>query len=176
MDIDHNEPGWHKYSAAVNLKTKLWKYIQDASIFSALVNALINGIIAFFSYRTRSGVPYAETSADVPITVFILTFLITWITVGSVRNEFIKGNLENDPSVHWRMKLPKGSASRALLFAVIGAILWGGLIDAVLFLIQPNEFNNWVYMLVKIIYIALTAALATAVSILSVASDENRRG
>ena len=93
VDIDPSEKGWNEYSAPVSTRITPAKHIQNQAISSALINAILNGLIAFFSYRTRGNIPYGEAAVDILITVFIITFLTAWITVGLARAEVIKGNL-----------------------------------------------------------------------------------
>lgn len=175
VDVDSTESGWHKYSAPAITTTPLGKYIKTQAVWSGLINAFLNGLIAYFSYRSRTGIPYSEASVDIPITVFILVFLVSWITVGSVRSEYIKGNIAKNPSTRRGLRLPKGAALRALILAIAGAIVWGGLLDGFLYLIKAGGFSSWEYILTKTIYTGLTAALASIVSILSVAIDQNRK-
>ena len=175
VDVDGTEPGWHNYSAPSITTTILGKYLKTQAIWSGLINAFLNGLIAYFSYRSRTGIPYSEASVDIPITVFILVFLVSWITIGSVRTEYIKGNIAKSLSSWRSLKLPENAALRALLLAIAGAIIWGGLLDGFLYLINADGFSSWQYILTKTIYTGLTAALASIVSILSVANDQNRK-
>ncbi len=175
VEIDSTEPGWRNFSAPAVTTTPLGKYVKNMAVFSGWVNAFLNGLIAFFTYRTHTGIPFNEAAVDIPITVFILVFLVTWLTVGSVRKEYSKGNITKGLSSRRSFKLPKNAALRALIFALAGSILWGGFLDGFLFLITPDGFSNWGYILTKTLYTGLTAALATIAIIFSVANDENRR-
>jgi hypothetical protein len=175
VEIDNTEKGWADYSAPIATTTSLGKYIKTQMIASAVINAIINGLIAFFSYRTRTGIPFTEAAVDVPITVFILVFLVVWLTVDSVRKEFILGNLLGPLSSRQFLRLPKGAALRALIMAIVCAIVWGALLDGILFLIAPNGFASWQYIITKTIYTGLTAALASFLTIISVTFEEKRK-
>ena len=107
VDVDSAAPGWVKYSAPAITTTSLGKYIKTQAVWSGLINAFLNGLIAYFSYRSRTGIPYSEASVDIPITVFILVFLVGWITIGSVRSEYIKGNITKNPSSEAKFKTTK---------------------------------------------------------------------
>ena len=174
VDIDGAEKGWSEYSAPVITTTAPRKYLQTQAIASALINAFLNGLIAYFSYRARVHIPSAEASVDIPITVFIIVFLVAWITIPSVRSEFAKGNITR-PASSRRMKLPKNAALGALLITLPCVVLFGGLIlDGAIYLLVPHGFSNWAYIAFKTLYTGATAALASALTILSVLYDENR--
>lgn len=173
VEIENTESDWHNYSVPTNLVSTLGKYIKTQAIFSGIINAFINGLIAFFSYRSRTGIPFTEAAVDIPITVFILGFLVSWITIGSVRTEFIKGNIAKPTKRSF--KLPKSAAVSAVILAVLGSIIWGGILIGILYFIKTDGFSNWEYIITKTLYTGFTAALASIVSILSVAYDKNRK-
>jgi len=175
VEIDPAEKGWMEYSAPVITTTGPKKYIQTQATASGLINVFLNGLIAYFTYRARMNIPYVEAAFDIPITVFILVFLVSWLTVGSARGEFTKGKLTRHPSARRSLKLPKGAALRALVITIPCVILFGGLIlDGSIFLLFPNGFSNWGYIAFKTLYTGLTAALASVLTIQSVVDDENR--
>jgi alpha-L-fucosidase len=169
------EKGWGEYSAPVSATTPLKKYIQSQAITVGWINALINGLIAFFTYRSRGVVPFSEASVDIPITVFILVFLVIWLMVGGVRQQFAKGNLERPAASRRGLKLPKGPALRALVLALVSSILYGGLIlDGIFYLLWPEGVSGLGYFGIKTVYTGITAALASVLTILSVVDDERR--
>ena len=81
VEIDSTEPGWRNFSAPAVTTTPLGKYVKNMAVFSGWVNAFLNGLIAFFTYRTHTGIPFNKAAVDIPITVFILFFLVTWLKV-----------------------------------------------------------------------------------------------
>lgn len=175
VDIDGNEKGWTEYSAPVISATEPEKFIQIQAIASGLINTFLNGLIAYFTYRLRTNIPYVEAAFDIPITVFILVFLVSWLTVGTARGEFLKGKLTRHPSSRRSLKLPKGPALRALVIASACVIFWGILfLDGSIYLLFPGGFSNWGYIAFKTLYTGATAALASVLSIQSVVEDENR--
>ncbi len=142
------------------------KHIQKQAISSAVINAILNGLIAFFSYRTRGNIPYGEAAVDILITVFIITFLTAWIMVGLARCEVIKGNLTRQASAQRWLKLPKSPVLRGLIIAIACTILFGGLfLDGLIYLVSPVELSNWAYFLLKTLYTGASGALASALTI-----------
>jgi len=127
------------------------------------------------SYRMRGIIPYSELAIDILISVFIITFFTSWIVVGGARGEYRKGNLDKTQSPAWRFKLPKGAGLRALVIAMAIVLVFGGLfLDGLIYLISPAGVSSWVYIVLKILYTGASGALASALTILSIISDENR--
>ncbi|MEA3327717.1 MAG: alpha-L-fucosidase [Chloroflexota bacterium] len=175
IGIDPTETGWSHYSAPVITTVEPKKYIKDQAVASFVINAVLNGLIAFFSYRMRGIIPYSELAIDIIISVFIITFFTSWIVVGSARGEVRKGNLDKTQSPAWRFKLPKGAGLRALVIAMVIVLVFGGLfLDGLIYLISPSGVSSWVYIVLKILYTGTSGALASALTILSIVSDENR--
>jgi alpha-L-fucosidase len=175
VDIDPNEKGWTEYSAPISARITPAKHIQKQAISSAVINAILNGLIAFFSYRTRGNIPYGEAAVDILITVFIITFLTAWITVGLARSEVIKGNLTRLASPQRWLKLPQSPALRGLLIAIACTILFGGVfLDGLLYLVSPVELSHWAYFVLKTLYTGASGALASALTIYSVVNDADR--
>jgi alpha-L-fucosidase len=175
VDIDPSEKGWNEYSSPVSTRITPAKHIQKQAISSAVINAMLNGLIAFFSYRTRGNIPYGEAAVDILITVFVITFLTAWITVGLARSEVIKGNLTRLASAQRWLKLPNSPALRALIIAAACTVLFGGLfLDGLLYLVSPVELSNWAYFLLKTLYTGASGALASALTIWSVVNDADR--
>jgi len=173
--IDPAEKGWHKYSAPVTTTIMPRKYILDQAAASFVINLVANGLIAFFSYRARGPIPYAEAAVDILITVFIVTFLTAWIMVGVARGELSKGNLAPLPVAGRGPGLPKGAALRALIISLACAIVFGGIfLDGLLYLFSPVTLNNWAYILFKALYTGASGALASMLTVLSVIFDKNR--
>jgi alpha-L-fucosidase len=165
--IDPAEEGWHAYSPAKPTKIPPGEYLRKQAITSAWINALINGIIAFFSYRSRGVIPALEGVVDILITVFILAFLVSWISVWGVRQEVIKGNLDIPASTRhpW---LPRSNALAALILTLLCVVLFGGLLSGLLTLLVPNGLNHWAYFAFKTVYTGLTAAVAVFFSVVGV--------
>jgi len=171
--IDNSENGWRAYSPPAITTTPPQKYLQTQVIASALINSVINGLIAFFTYRSRENIPFAEAAIDILITVAIISFLVSWITIVSARGQIAKGNLAR--STFRAPKLPKGVALRSLIITIACVVVFGGLIMVgSVYLISPSGLNNWAYIMIKTLYTGVTGALAAALAIMSVIGDENR--
>ena len=175
VGIDGAEKGWAAYSPPAVTRIAPEKYMQSQAVSSALINAVLNGLIAFFSYRARAAVPFAEAAVDVLITVLIIAFLVAWIGVGLARQEAAKGNLALPAGARRKWKLPKNAALAGLLIAVPCTLLFGGVIlDGLLYLLSPNGFSGWAYIGVKTLYTGATGALASILAIWSVVGKGER--
>jgi alpha-L-fucosidase len=169
VEFSDENNGLSAFSPESETKTSTLQYIKKQARVNFIINSILNGMIAFFSYRMRATIPYAEAAIDILITVFIISYLISWLNIGSTRTEIIKGNLPS-PVKGWpALKLPRGAGSGALLISMVCVIFFGGLIlDGLLYLIAPNGFTPWAYIAIKTLYTGLCAALAAALTIQSV--------
>jgi hypothetical protein len=176
VEIDPAEKGWSEYSAPVPVTVEPKKYIKDQATASFIINAALNGAIAFCAYSFYSHFSYFEVAKDILITVFVIAFLTSWIMVGAARGEFRKGNLTRHPSTRGRLKLPKTPVLRGLLIGLACALVFGGILLAgPIYLLSPEGMGNWVYAFFKTLYTGASGAIASALTVMSVAGDENRR-
>jgi alpha-L-fucosidase len=176
VEIDPAEKVWSDYSAPVSTTVAPKKYIKDQAIASFIINSVLNGLIAFFSYLSFTSFTYSQVANDVLITVFIITFLTSWIMVGSARGEYRKGNLTKHPTVRRGLRLPTSPFVRGLLIGIVCTIVWGGgFLNGLIHLVSPLGMSTWAYMLVKTLYTGMSGALASALTVMSAISDENRR-
>jgi len=174
VSLSGSEHAWTTYSPAPVTKTEPKTYLKTQVIASGVINAFLNGLIAFFTYRSRGEIPYAEAAIDILITVAIITFLVAWIGVPSARNELTKGNLYT--SSFRFPKLPQGSAMRAFIIMLVCVVFFGGLfLDGSIYLFNPAGFSNWAYIVFKTIYTGLSGALGTWLAVVSVLADRNRK-
>ena len=149
--------------------------VKSQATSSFIINAVLNGAIAFCAYSFYQHFSYYEVAKDILITVFVIAFLTSWIMVGAARGEYRKGNLARHPSSRPRLRLPQKPILRGLIIGLACAILFGGVILAGLsYLLSPEGMGNWAYAFFKTIYTGLSGALASALTVWSVASDENR--
>jgi alpha-L-fucosidase len=175
VEIDPAEKGWSDYSAPIPATVEPKKYIKDQAVSSFIVNAVLNGAIAFCAYSFYKSFTYKQVATDILEAVFIITFLTSWIMVGSARGEYKKGNITLHPIKRFGLRLPKVPVLRGLIIGAACAIVWGGLLSGLSYLVSPVEMNNWIYAFFKTIYTGLSGALASALTVMSVVSDENRR-
>lgn len=177
VQIDSSEPGWNDYSAPAVTATDPKDYIKSSAIASFIINAIANGLIAYFSLRSSGPIQFVDAAVDVLITVLIISFLTSWIVVGSARGEFRKGNLAKTAPVRRAVKFPQRPVLRALLITLLVVVFFGGVvIDGLLYVFFPVELSNWAYIVIKILYTGLTGALASAFAIQTVVQDEGREG
>jgi hypothetical protein len=176
VETDPAQKGWSEYSAPVSTTVEPKKYIKDQAVASFIINALLNGLIAFCAYLAYTSFTLKQVTDDIVVTVFIITFLTSWIMVGSARGEYRKGNLAKHPTTRRGLKLPSSPLVRGLLIGILCTILWGaGILSGLVHLVAPLGMSNWAYMIVKTIYTGLSGALASALTVMSVVSDENRK-
>jgi hypothetical protein len=151
----------------------LKKYVLDQAKSSFIVNAVLNGAIAFCAYSFFKHFSYYEVAKDILITVFVIAFLTSWIMVGVARGEYRKGNITRHPTTRRGLRLPKSSSLRGLLIGLACTIMWGGLLSGLVYLLSPTGMGNWAYAFFKTLYTGASGALASALTVLSVVSDEN---
>ncbi len=176
VEIDPSEKGWSEYSAPIPASVEPRKYIKDQAKASFLINAVLNGALAFCAYSFYKHFSYIEVAKDILITVFVIAFLTSWIMVGSARGEYRKGNLTRHPTTNRGLKLPRGPILRGLIIGLACAVVFGGmLLSGPIYLISPGGMGNWAYAFFKTLYTGASGALASALTVLSVVSDENRR-
>jgi hypothetical protein len=170
VELASFDESWIRYTPAEATQLPPGAYLKQQARSCAIINAVINGLIAFFAYRERDRLPTSEAGVDILISVAIISFLTGWILVGAARSEVIKGNLVRGKA--WGFPMPGGAGLRALLIMLACVAGFGGLILAgPLFLLAPGGVHPWVYIVFKIVYTAVSAALAAGLAILSVIHD-----
>lgn len=178
VEIDPQESSWSEYSAPVPTTVEPKKYIKDQAVGSFLVNAVLNGALAFCAYSFYQHFSYSEVVRDILITVFIISFLTSWIMVGAARGEYRKGNLSLHPTpsaTKQGLKLPDKPILRALLIGAVSTIAWGGICLALpIYFLSPGGIGNWAYALFKTLYTGASGAIASALTVWSVLIDKNR--
>lgn len=175
VETDPAEKAWSEYSAPVPATVEPKKYIKDQATASFIINAVLNGLIAFCAYLAYTSFTLKQVTDDIFVTVFIITFLTSWIMVGSARGEYRKGNIAKHPTTRRGLKLPSSPLVRGLLIGILCTIVWGVFIlGGLARIVAPVGMSNWAYMIVKTIYTGLSGALASALTVMTVVSDENR--
>jgi len=174
VEIDPSEKGWSEYNAPIPASVEPKKYIKDQAVSSFIVNAVLNGAIAFCAYAFFKHFSYYEVAKDILITVFVIAFLTSWIMVGSARGEYKKGNITRHPSKGGGLKLPKVPVIRGLIIGLFCTVVWGGLLSALVYVLSPAGMGNWAYAFFKTFFTGVSGAFASALTTSSVASDENR--
>lgn len=176
VETDPAENVWSAYSAPIPATVEPKKYIKDQATASFIINAVLNGLIAFCAYLGYTSFTLKQVTDDIFVTVFIITFLTSWIMVGSARGEYRKGNIAKHPTTRRGLKLPSSPFVRGLLIGILCTIIWGVFIlSGLARIVALDGMSNWAYMIVKTIYTGLSGALASALTVMTVVSDENRR-
>ena len=143
------------------------KYITDSMKVSALINGMANGLIALFSYMKAGPVAAADAGIDALITVGIITLLTSWLVVGGTRKDAAAGKIagyEVIPDAH----KPMPSGIQALLVMIFCVLALGGALNGLIYLVFPNGFSNWGYIVFKTLYTAASGALGVLATIVSV--------
>jgi alpha-L-fucosidase len=176
VEIDPAEKCWSDYSTPVPTTVEPKKYVKDQAKSSFIINAVLNGALAFCAYSFYQHFSYYEVAKDILTTVFVIAFLTSWIMVWAARGEYRKGNLVRHPSTKRGLRLPQKPIVRGLLIGLACTVVFGGLIlSGPIYLISPAGMGNWAYAFFKTLYAGASGALASALTILSVVSDENGR-
>ena len=168
VKIESAEPGWLDYSKGAANMIAPHKYLRSQVIANTWINALINVIIAFFSYRARGVIPFVEVAADILITVGIISFLVSWIAVWGTRAEIGKEKIGPFTSTGGKSRLPGHRALRALVIMAACVVGFGGILVGAAALVGLGGFGNWFYIGLKTLYTGACAALAAALAIQSV--------
>lgn len=140
------------------------KYIHSQILVNGLINSLLNGLIAFFMFRLRGQIPYSEISIDVLITVAIISFLVSWITISNTRKEVKTNHLPQNHRI--RPNLPNSALVRAFIISVLCVSIFGlALLLRSIFLAGIQGLNNWVYIGIKALYAGICAGLAAFLAV-----------
>jgi len=170
--VDSAEPGWLEYSKGTTNMIAPHKHLRAQVIANAWINALINLIIAYFSYRARGVLPFVEVAADILITVGIISFLVSWIAVWGTQSELGKEKIGPFTPTGGKSRLPRHRALRALVIMAACVVGFGGILVGIAALVGMDGFGNWFYIGFKMVYTGACAALAAALAIQSVFKDE----
>lgn len=168
VDIDPGEAGWQAYSQPEPDALVRRKYIQTQARSSFVINAVLNGLLAFLTYVPRTtNLSYGEAAVDILITVAIITYLTAGVVIGAARKEVKKMNLRR---LEKRLlRLPKHGWVWALVIMLVATVLFGGVfLDGLIYLLSPEGLAPWVYFLLKTVYTGASGALASFLAIWSV--------
>ena len=179
VGIDSSEAVWSAFSQPVSTASTAARYLRAQVTASALINAGLNALIAFFAYRSRTFLPYAEVLVDILITVAIISFLVSWIAVALAQQQLdqeklavVEGLSDHGTRLNtawWPLTLPGNAALRALVITLGCVLVFGGLlVGGLIFLFSPQGLGNWAYIWIKTLYTGLCAALAAGMGIYSV--------
>ena len=145
-------------------------YLKTQVIANFVINAVLNGVIAFFLYQSKASVSLVEMAWDVEITVAIISFFVAWIAIASLRKKMAGGFSPNARRRPTR-KLPHRAIIRALGIMLLMMVIFGVLLVGGATLVSPEGFSNWEYMILKTVYTGVCAAISAQMAIQSVFSD-----
>ncbi|MCK5757954.1 MAG: alpha-L-fucosidase, partial [Clostridiales bacterium] len=175
VQIDSDKGSLGEYTIPQTKGKPLNQYIKFNAITSALINGVVNGLIALFSYRLETLIPAIDAGIDVLITVAIITFLTSWLVTGGTRKDIDKEKVALPNRLKEKSKKPMNSALKALLVTLVCTFLFGGVLFGLVQLVFPSGFSNWGYIVFKTLYTAATGALAVVVTIKSVVREKSRK-
>jgi hypothetical protein len=141
------------------------KHLLISALVSFAVNLIINGLIAWLMYRSRTSMPWAEMWPDIFITVFIIAWIVSVITIASARKALKAGEMapyewqKGDRSFLGR--LPTSNLRRSTLFAIGLSILFGGLLVGLLALLGVRGMTARGYIVFKALYVGVAAAITS---------------
>jgi hypothetical protein len=120
------------------------------------------------TYKLVANVPALDAGIDALISVGIIVFLTSWLVVSGTRKDIPAGKraLEEYFTPYKDYKL--NQLICALIIMVISVITLGGLLNAFVYLLFPNGFSGFGYIIFKTLYTASAGALAVVLSIKSV--------
>jgi alpha-L-fucosidase len=175
LEFAPDAPGWTRYDERISGGKPASRHLRSQIINSAWINALINGLLAYFTYRGRADLPYLEAAVDILITVAIISFLTAWLNVGDTRTKLEKNTLAQPLRAGRRWLLPHGPALRGLVLMVVCTALLGGVVlDGSLFLFGVTVVPHDAYIALKTLYTGAAGALAAALAVLSVYREGKR--
>lgn len=151
-------------------------YVRTQVIANSVINLLLNALIAFFSFRSRINIPFAEMAVDSLITVLIISFLVSWLAILNARREILKGSISLDEQIDVNsgsVRLPKNAAVRASLITAAFVLLFGGLLlSGAFYMFFPAGLSGLAYFVIKAVYAGACAGLAAAMAIFSVFAEK----
>ncbi|MBN2047906.1 MAG: alpha-L-fucosidase [Anaerolineaceae bacterium] len=172
VEIDEDEVVWSDYSSPVPTGPEPKQYLRSQAAVSGWINLILNGLIAFFAYRGRGWISFGEAAVDILITVAIISFLVSWIAIGSARQKFPTHAEQPARNNRRRLPLPNNAVLRALLITAASVLVFGGLLlCGSIYLISPGGLDHWVYFGVKTLYTGVCAALTAGIAIWSVLKE-----
>ena len=146
-------------------------YYKSQILANLLINSGLNGVIAYFFYRSRDTILFDEIVVDIQITVAIIAFFVAWIGISAARKSLIAGEPERVMAGTGRLPipLPTNAVLRALVITVALMFVYGGLVlIGPLSLMGVSGINQWGYVAFKTLYTGGCAACAAALAIMSV--------
>ena len=152
-------------SDVINQRLAFKRYLMvEQSFKPALINLILNGLIAWVVFRSAVRMTFWSESAigtDLLLTAFLLPFIVAMVNLRVVANKARKGELV------WFNELSftnSGLSRRSILFlsvilGCVGVIVFAGPALLVLPWFWPEPLQLWDYVVFKSVWAAVLAAL-----------------
>lgn len=161
----------------------LKKHIQREVILNGVLNALINGAIAWWIFKELSEVPmWGEHgfAFDLIMTACLLMFFLSLIVMVLHRRKVAKGSMISQPwdsskPLHCLLRRsPRSPFLSALLFGALGLFIVAPVTLLPLVLLDINTLSPVAFALFKALWAGLLGALLVGpVILLGIAEQEN---
>jgi hypothetical protein len=148
-------------------------FMQEQIIGPAVINFVLNGLIAWLVFRTRALVPlWGDTSiaADVTSTLFILPLVTCLITTPLVHRAVAKGKVA---PVSWALRdhpvlrrLPSGLFARAALLGLVTAVVLAPVVLGLLIATNVEALPVVTFAFTKGVFCAAVAVVVTPLAAL----------
>lgn len=156
--------------------------VLNALLATALINLVVNGLIAFLFTRGQADVPFwarplSETStlADTLGTIFVLRVVTGLLATMAVWSELRSGALEPvalvEPFGRWFARLPPAGLRRGLAFGAITFVIVAPPVALVLVLIDPGTLSCPHFIAFKVAFAIALGAIVTPIIALCAMTD-----
>ena len=144
------------------------RHIQIEALMNGVLNAIINGLIAWFMLKERGTVPLWGPhgfGVDLAATAFVLPSLVGMILIAMYRRKIAKGVLSHRPLngevvlERYIQRLPRGNVPAALSFGAISLLMIAPLTLAPFALFQITSLSPDAFAVFKGIWAGLLAAI-----------------
>ena len=98
-------------------------YFKSQVIANLWINSALNGVIAFFFYRSREIIRFDEAAVDIQITVAIIAFFVSWIGISAACKKFSAGGATLQAAGAGRITLPLPANAVLRSLAIMAALM-----------------------------------------------------
>ena len=155
----------------------------DNGIFSIVFNIVLNGAIAWMVYHSLQIVQMwggtKNIAGDIFATSFLLPFLICLIVTPLAHKQVRRGRL---PNPGWNRKsnyflslLPKSTILRAILFGIIGVILFTPATIGIFKILDIIELHFITFFLFKALFAGMMAGIIAPIVAISALGDTKQK-
>jgi hypothetical protein len=157
--------------------------VLNALLATALINLVVNGVIAWLFTRGQPDVPFwarplSETSTlgDTLGTIFVLPLITGLLAPTAVWVELRSGALERidlvDPFSRWLERLPPAGLRRGLAFGAIAFVVLAPPVAAILALVEIGTISCGHFIALKAAFAIALGVLVTPIIALCAMTDE----